>query len=319
MKQTPRKHKALTIVLIVLAVLAVLTAGALAFIGNYFYQFALNPTSDVFFGKSTPETEQLSTLPTQSDLWFDESETVSIKSEDGLTLAAYQHFDQPGHRYAVICHGYGNQASGMAGSAYRFYEMGFRTLAPDARGFGRSEGDYAGMGWHERRDIVGWCNYILEQDPQAQIVLYGLSMGAATVMMAAGESDLPEAVKLVIEDCGYTSVWDEFAAQLDEMFGLPAVPILNVTSLVTKLRAGWWFEEGSALEQIKKCTIPVLFIHGEADTFVPYRMVHTLYDAATCPKELFTVPDAAHAQSASVDPEGYWRTVGAFLADHLPE
>ena len=314
MTQTAKKHRALKVVLIVLAILALLAAGGLTFIGNYFYHFALDPRSDTFFGGSGA----VYTLEGETDAWFQSGETVHLESEDGLTLTGYQFFGQPGHRYVVACHGYGSRAWGIASSAHVFYQMGFNALLPDARGFGESEGDYAGMGWHERRDVVGWCNYILEQDPQAEIILYGVSMGGATVMMTAGEADLPDAVKLVIEDCGYTSVWDEFAAQLDQLFGLPTFPILDVTSLVTRIKAGWSFQEASALEQIKNCTIPVLFIHGEEDDFVPFRMVQPLYDAASCPKQLYTVPGAAHAESAAVDPEGYWGTVRSFLEQYLP-
>ena len=314
MTQTAKKHRALRIVLIVLVILAVLAAGGLAFIGNYFYHFALDPRSDTFFGGSGA----VYTLEGETDAWFQSGEAVHQESEDGLTLTGYQFFGQPGHRYVIACHGYGNRAWGIANNAYVFYQMGFNALLPDARGFGESEGGYAGMGWHERRDIVGWCNYILEQDSEAEIILYGVSMGGATVMMTAGETDLPDAVKLVIEDCGYTSVWDEFAAQLDQLFGLPTFPILDVTSLVTRIKAGWSFKEASALEQIKNCTIPVLFIHGEEDDFVPFWMVHPLFDAASCPKQLYTVPGAAHAESAAVDPDGYWGTVRSFLEQYLP-
>lgn len=315
MDRTKQKRRPLKIVLIVLAVL-LLIGGALAFIGNYFYHFALDPASDSFFGGGDEPGEDGE--PTPAELWFEGGETVQMESEDGLTLAAYQFFGQPGRRYVIACHGYGNRASGIASSAYQFYEMGFNVLLPDARGHGQSEGEYVGMGWHERRDVIGWCNYILSREPRAEIILYGLSMGAATVMMASGEADLPSAVKLVIEDCGYTSVWDEFAAQLDDLYSLPPVPILNATSVVTRIKAGWWLEQASALEQVKNCTIPILFIHGEADAFVPYEMVHRLYAAASCPKALFTVPGAAHAQSASVDPDGYWNAVRTFLSEHLP-
>lgn len=318
MKSNARRRRAPRILLIVLAVIVVLTAGGLTFIGNYFYHFALDPSSEHFFGGGFEEDGQERPV-TDAERWFSTGEAVHLESGDGLTLTAYQFFGQPGHHYVVACHGYGNQASGMAANASLFCQMGFNALLPDARGFGASEGDYAGMGWHERRDIVAWCNYILDQDPQALIVLYGVSMGAATVMMAAGESDLPSAVKLVIEDCGYTSVWDEFAAQLDQLFSLPTFPILDVTSLVTQVKAGWSFKEASALEQIKNCAVPVLFIHGEEDAFVPFDMVYSLYAAAGCPKRLLTIPGAAHAQSSSVDPELYWRTIADFLAEYLPD
>lgn len=313
MAQALKTRRPLRLALIVLLAAALLLAGGLALVCSYFYHLALDPSAEHFFG-GTPQPLS----PSPSTTWFQSGQTVRIESEDGLSLNAYQFFDQPGHRYLISCHGYGGQASYMAKKTYPFYQMGFQVLMPDARGFGESEGSYAGMGWHERRDVVGWCNYILDQDPQAEIVLFGVSMGAATVMMASGEADLPQAVKAVIEDCGYTSVWDEFAYQLDALFGLPTFPILDATSLFTQWKDGWNFKEASALEQVKKCTVPTLFIHGDADDFVPFEMVQPLYDGASCPKELLVIPGAGHGACAETDPETYWNTVTDFLAAYLP-
>lgn len=110
---------------------------------------------------------------------------------------------------------------------------------PDARGHGKSEGDYIGFGWDERKDYLQWINRIIKKDPQSEIVLHGVSMGAATVMMTSGEK-LPDNVKAFVEDCGYSSVKGELGYQLKEMFNLPAFPLIPVTSLVTKVRAGYF-------------------------------------------------------------------------------
>ena len=173
------------------------------------------------------------------------------------------------------------------------------------------------MGWLERKDIVDWVGTLVEQDPEAEIVLFGVSMGGATVMMTAGE-ELPANVKCVIEDCGYSSVWDEFAGQLDELFGLPTFPVLDVASLVTQFRAGFGFKEASSVEQLKKTSLPVLFIHGEEDTFVPYSMLDLVYEACASPeKERLSVPGAGHGEASWEDPELYWSTVERFLAAHV--
>lgn len=148
-------------------------------------------------------------------------------------------------------------------------------------------------------------------------MLYGVSMGAATVMMASGEADLPVQVRCVIEDCGYTSVWDEFSGQLKELFGLPPFPVLNAADLVCRIRAGYSITEASALRQVERSVTPTLFIHGEEDTFVPFWMLEELYQAASCEKEKLAVPGAAHAESAAVAPELYWPAVDAFLARHM--
>lgn len=234
-----------------------------------------------------------------------------MDSYDGLLLHAYR-VEREGHRYAFVVHGYTGNGASMADFGKAFYDRGFTVILPDLRGHGESEGEYIGMGWHNRLDMLGWIDAVIAGDPRAEIILYGISMGAATVMMTAGE-DLPENVKLVIEDCGYTSVWDEFSVQLKEQYGLPAFPVMQAASLMTRLRAGYWLSEADAVKQVAKATVPMLFIHGEADTFVPYWMLEPLYGAATCEKEKLVVEGAGHGMAALVDPEGYWGAVDAYM------
>lgn len=313
-KRSARRKKIAAVIIIVIVVLLAL---GLTFIGNYFFNYALNPNAADAFESGSSDSEY---EPTPSDIWLEDSgASVYLTSEDGLQLHARQILqpEEENHRWAVVCHGYKSNGSRMADYAAAFYQRGFSVLVPDARGHGQSEGDYIGMGWPERRDIVGWTNMILEHDPDAEIILFGVSMGAATVMMTAGEADLPANVKLAIEDCGYTSVWDEFSVQLNDLFGLPPFPIIPVTSLVCKARAGYFFGEASAEAQVAKATIPMLFIHGQEDAFVPYSMLQEVYDAANCPKEILSVPGAAHAESAAVSPELYWSTIDQFLDTYL--
>lgn len=301
------------IILIALLVVLALAGAVLGFAGNYLFRFALDPQMDG--GMLDNNNQDMS----DAGLWFlNHSEERWLTSRDGLRLHGYYlPQEEDSHKYAVICHGYGSEPLGMTGSITWFYDQGYNVLVPAARAHEQSEGRYAGMGWPERLDVVDWVNTLAEQDPQAQIALYGVSMGGATVMMASGE-DLPDNVKCIIEDCGYSSVWDEFATQLDEMFGLPAFPLLNAASLTSKLRAGYSFEEASAVEQLKKATLPMLFIHGEEDAFVPYSMLELVFNAcASAEKERLDVPGAAHAQSYRVDPELYWGTVSGFLEKYI--
>lgn len=127
-------------------------------------------------------------------------------------------------------------------------------------------------------------------------------MGAATVMMTAGEQ-LPPQVKLAIEDCGYTSVWDQAKAAVKDLYGGAMGVFIPAVSLASKVKFGYSFREASALNQIRRCKIPVLFIHGEADALVPCAMVYRLYEAANYDKQLLTVPGAGHCLSASVAPK----------------
>ena len=315
MNGSERSKKKFKIIALIFACVLVLLCAALAFVGNYLFRFALDPAMEGGMLHNDMDQRTVS----EDETWFlQHSQDRWLTSRDGLLLhACCLPRETNSHRYAVLCHGYGNQPSGMAGYARRFYDLGFSLLVPAARAHERSEGDYAGMGWPERQDILDWIDTLITDDPEAEIFLFGVSMGGATVMMAAGE-DLPGNVKCIIEDCGYSSVWDEFALQLKELFGLPTFPLLNAASLVCQLRAGYGFQEASAVEQLKAASLPMLFIHGEEDTFVPYSMLDVVYGAcASAEKEKLSVPGAAHARSVDAEPELYWTTVTAFLEKYF--
>lgn len=135
-------------------------------------------------------------------------------------------------------------------------------------------------------------------------------------MMTSGE-ELPPNVKAIVEDCGYTSVKDELTFQLKRMYHLPAFPIVDTTSMLTKIRAGYSFNEASALEQVKKSVTPTLFIHGDSDTFVPTEMVHTLYENSPVEKELYIVPKAGHGEAFRMDPVKYESVVTGFVGKFI--
>lgn len=297
--------------------------------GNFFYDFALNPHSRFnmtgLFGRGAVKTAADRTAERQSEAsrawkawhrnamdWLsDQHQDISIISMDGLRFQGYS-FPREGHRYALLCHGYAGKPANLAGLAKKFYETGFSVVLPFVRGHGPSKAPCYGMGWLDRLDLLCWIDRIVQDDPEAEILLYGVSMGGAAVMMAAGET-LPGNVKCIIEDCGYSSVWDEFSLQLKTLFHLPPFPLLPVSDLICRLRAGYGLREASAVEQLKKAAIPMLFIHGDEDTFVPYAMLDLVYHAcASTQKEKLPVSGGAHAQAVFADPELYWNTVAAF-------
>lgn len=291
----------------------------LVFAGNYFYNYAVVPSEKDFLEGDTPGTTKTNE-ESSAQSWFanpDNRKEWQQTSADGLKLSAIYLPATDSHKTAIVAHGYMGNAETMANYAKMFHDLGYNVLVPDARGHGKSEGDYIGFGWHERKDYVKWIDQVLETNGQSEeIVLYGISMGAATVMMTSGES-LPTNVKAIIEDCGYSSVNEELAYQLNELFSLPPFPLIQVTSLMTKIRAGYFFGEADAIKQLEKNQLPMLFIHGDADTFVPYEMLDKVYQATNGPKEKYIVPGAEHAKAYSIDPENYQKTVSSFLEKYV--
>ncbi|OUN88651.1 alpha/beta hydrolase [[Collinsella] massiliensis] len=317
-------HRVIKRVLIGLAiVLVVAFVGISGFAGNYLVDYALTVNDDGTLGSMNGEpytgvqdTEAQRTY----DAWVQgrELDAWTIENEDGLELWAQLYpADEPTHRYVLAVHGYTVDHRDIAPAIVPFVEAGYNVLTPDERGRGNSEGDFLSMGYLEKRDVVAWANEICARDPEAEIVLYGESMGAATVLMASGEDDLPRNVVAVVEDCGYTSAYAMFTDQLQERFGLPEFPFLPAANLVCAARYGFFFSDADAEAVLATCELPILFIHGGADDYVPTYMGEELYDAYDGEKELLIVDGAGHGASSDVDPELYYQTIFAFLDEYV--
>jgi len=310
------KLKKLWLIILGVVLLVLFVVGIV--VGHYFYRLAIDPQTD----KSAifeAEHNQFTLEDEEDRNWLETVtyERQEISSYDELKLSAVQvKQEQPTHRYAIIAHGYTSQAMQMGYYAKYFYEEGYHVLLPDARGHGESEGHYIGMGWHERFDIVDWIELILTEDLEAEIVLFGVSMGGATVMSTSGE-ELPHQVKAIVADCGYTSVKDIFSYQLQALFGLPSFPVLNFASLVTYFRAGYTLSEASMVQQLAQSKTPILFIHGDRDAFVPHEMVYVAYEATPTTKELFIVEGAGHGEAAQVAGADYWQRVFSFIETQI--
>jgi fermentation-respiration switch protein FrsA (DUF1100 family) len=239
---------------------------------------------------------------------------IYIKSFDDLSLCADLLIsERSSDKYIIMCHGYGGVQPLIHAVALKFYNSNLNVLVPDLRSFGRSEGIYSGMGWIDRLDVLSWIDKILTINKDASITIYGISMGAATAMAVSGE-DLPANVKAIIEDSGYSSLWEEFAYQLKNIYGLPSFPLLNLSSMICKWKANYSFKEGDMAAQVAKSKLPFLFIHGTTDTFVPYSMFEKVYKAATGEKHKLIAEGAGHGQSALLYETLYWDTIKKFLS-----
>ena len=309
-----KRFKKITISIFI--VLLTLFIGVSSLVGVLFYNLALNAnySKDIIYAEYNDKNLN------DAQKWLEEKSNYSdkyIESYDKLQLHSYV-VTQNSNKWAIVVHGYGGSGKLMSDKSKYFYDMGYNVLIPDLRGHGKSEGDYIGMGWKDRLDIISWINFIIKENPNAEIVLHGTSMGAATVLMTSGEN-LPSNVKAIVADCAYTSAWDEFSYQLETYLKVPSYYILNVTNMVTKLKAGYSLKEASALESVKKATVPILFIHGDKDKFVPYSMMDKLYDATSSPKEKLTIDGGEHANSDLVSPFLYWLTVEDFLNQYVTQ
>ena len=243
-----------------------------------------------------------------------------ILTENGRRLHAYYLPRHPKHdtisvpRTALLIHGYRNCAVDMMHLGYMYHHsMGYNIVLPDLHAHGQSDGESIQMGWKDRMDALRWCK-ITDSLFHAPIVVHGISMGAATTMMLSGEENLPTNITHFVEDCGYTSAWDEFEGELANQFSLPAFPLLYLTSQLCDAMYGWNFAEASAIEQVAKCTRPMLFIHGDADNFVPTWMVHPLYDAHQGHKQLWLTEGVEHAFSYRMYHKEYTDIVKEFMA-----
>lgn len=290
----------------------------------YFYNLAIKRgPKDFLQGNSDLEVSAETLDVFLEGDWIDwtgqqEFETVEMTSFDGLKLQGYYlQAKEPSNKTVIFAHGYLGHAFDMGLFGEYYYEnLGYNIFMPDLRGHGNSEGDYIGFGWHDRLDLIGWMNLLIEKNPDTEIVMHGLSMGAATVVMASGE-ELPANVKAIIADSPYTSVYDLFAYQMERMFHLPDKPILPSTSLVTVLKAGYSLTEASALDQVKKASVPILYISGEEDTFVPTDMAKRLDENTKSESEIITFPSANHGESIVLHRDEYLQAITRFIEKYV--
>lgn len=243
------------------------------------------------------------------------NEKVEITANDGITLKGTEYIkDEQINDWVIVLHGYRSNPESVISIGRHFSENGYNVLIPYMRATGESEGEYIGMGWLDKDDLKCWIDLIIKQNNNSNIILHGSSMGAATVLMASGD-ELPSNVKAIIEDSGYTSVWDIFESEAKARFNLPAFPVLNMFEIVANFRAKYNIKEASALEQVKKATVPILFIHGDNDDFVPEYMCEKLYEGANCKKDKLIIHGAGHTESRYKEPETYYNKIFDFLDD----
>lgn len=243
-------------------------------------------------------------------------EDLVTYSHDGLTLHGYYYEQTPGAPIEIQFHGYrGDADRDLGGAIFRAFAVGRNALVIDHRASGRSDGNVISFGILEHRDCLAWVDRAIERfGPEVELHLTGISMGAATVLMAAGEP-LPDNVKSVLADCPYSSPREIIRKVMrDKKYPVPLLyPFVRMGARVYgKFR----LESCSPIEAVSRARVPIILYHGESDAFVPCDMSRALYDAcASEKKRLVTVPNAAHALAYSVDKENYLKTLKEFIAE----
>ena len=271
-------------------------------------------------GTEDDYTKHLNNVVEEGDEWFKKQsrENLELRSSsfDKTLHANYFKNDVDTDLCAVVIHGYSSYPSYMGVYVKKYLELGYNVLTPSLNGHGESEEQRITMGWEDRLDLIDWINYLVQKNPNVKIILHGVSMGAATTMMATGEN-LPKNVKAAVEDCGYTSVWDMFYNKVVETMKLSQFMFLDSFNRANRKYSHFDFKEASCIEQLKKSKTPTLFIHGANDDFIPPAMLDKVYDACPCEKQKLLVPKAIHARSVAAEPELYWSTVTGFVEKYL--
>lgn len=304
----------------------ILLIGLLLLAADYFFRFAVvrkkpakRKKKSLSASKGLVDLDPYQQMMQEGEAWLNAQamETVQIESHDGLKLSG--HFLNIGSRKTIILfHGYRSRAFRDFSCVGDYYKgLGFNLLFVDQRAHGGSEGQFITFGVKERLDCVRWAEYV-DRRIGGEIILDGLSMGATTVLMAAGEK-LPESVKGIIADCGFTSPKEIMLKVMEEDLRIRCRPLFRLVALMVKLRARFDVGEYSTIEAMKKNCLPILFIHGTDDKFVPCEMTKTAYEACTSEKSLVLIEGAGHGTSYLKEPETCKAALNDFLEKYTRE
>ena len=248
------------------------------------------------------------------------NERITIKSHRGKTLVGYLTCPAAeSNVFVVFAHGYHADHNGDPANFLQYYvEKGYNFLAMDHVSCGESEGNFAGFDYYEHKDYLLWIDYLTERfGNDIKIILHGVSMGGATVCKMINQ--VPPQVKLAVADCPYTSAFEEFEATVKSVGINRPKPWVKAFNGINKLIAGYDLEDTEVRGSVLQAKVPMLFVHGGDDDFVPTRMGVELYNLCLTPKELFIVDGAKHADSICVDEAGYHAKLDEFINKYLGE
>ncbi len=309
-------HWIILICILVIAAIILITAAVCYFMVFYSKNRKLRAEDDY----DLPPGEEYEPFYPQMIEWTKRARAtphrrVEITTFDGLTLRGRYYEFSPDAPIEIMMHGYhGNFERDLSGGIFRALNIGHSVLVYDHRGSGGSDGNTLTFGINESRDCRRWIDFVLREiNPDAKIILSGVSMGAATAMITSGYDDLPENIVGIVADCGYTSAKDIIKKVIRDM-KLPPDILYPFVKLGARIYGGFDLDEFSPIEQVKKSKIPTIFVHGDKDFFVPLDMTVANYEASNAAKkELYIVEGAAHGLAYVVDGDRYLEKLAEFF------
>ncbi|MDD5902897.1 MAG: alpha/beta hydrolase [Oscillospiraceae bacterium] len=271
----------------------------------------LEPTGNALWAYNIPKFKPFRELPFES---------ADIISFDGLRLHADFLRGEPGTKVTMIfCHGYKSEAAFDFAAMYDFYRsLGYNLVYLNMRAHGKSEGKYIGFGALDRFDVQMWTKKIAELFPDTSIFLHGMSMGAASILQSA-DLELDPAVCGIIADCGFSSTNEVFRNLVSGLYHLPATPFVDIFEAVNRITAGYGFSDADSVRSMEKSRLPLAYICGDCDRYVPLDMAMRIYNACVQDKVLLIAKGAGHAASFMTENEKYRNLITEFINTHRKE
>jgi len=238
-------------------------------------------------------------------------ENVEITSFDNLKLFGRLYRNNNSKITVICCHGFHGKSTDWI-TVFDFLSKRYNLLLIDQRTHGQSQGEVIGFGYPESRDVVGWATKISEILPDNDIVLYGVSMGGATVMTTL-DLAMPKSVKCVIEDCGYIDGKEQMRHMMKDVYKLPSFPVANFINYWFKKFNGFDLDYNCAKLALPNAKRPCLFIHGKDDAYVPFEFAELAFELCSSPKEHYWVDGAGHGGAYLENPKEYEKRFSTFI------
>lgn len=297
------------------------------FIGSYFVNYALVANSG---GEKRPDKKSLTSeevikekrkkfLDEKRDKWLKDvaknTKNIEVKTNDGLKLYGHTYTQKKDSKnWIILVHGYQSSEKRSQMLAANFYELGYNVLTYSLRGHRPSEGKYIGMGGKDSEDLLKFIDYLIKINPNAKITLHGTSMGAATVLNASG-FNLPKNICSIIDDCGYSNLWEIFSKELNLRFNLPSFPVLYMANTMAQIKAGINIKNINPIEQVAKSKVPIMFIHTTGDDFIPKEMTDRMFNIKKNSKEKLIIKGFRHADAVFADKD-YFKKIDKFIREN---